>query len=257
MDADLLNDFHGVRGDPAADEVRMAVLVARLLDPALDPGRLESRLRTLSEARPAGTEPWTYLDERGFSGNSVDYESLDNSNLAWVLDHRRGIPISLAVVLIRVARDAGHRAAGINFPGHFLVQVNDVLVDPFVMRSTDPATLVQRYTSARGHVDPEVLFAPASPLAVGLRMLNNVKLTHSRQAAWHKALDALDAQLALAPEQPALHLEQGELWRRLGAVAAARAAWERALALAEPESELAQAVRQRLDELGGSTDVVH
>ncbi len=236
----------------------MAVLVARLLDPTIDGGELEARLERLALACPAGVAPWEYLAVSGFAGNSDDYGALHNSNLSWVLEHRRGIPISLAVVLIRVARDAGKVAAGINFPGHFLVRVDDVLVDPFVMTAAQPEELMQRY-AAGGRADPDVLFAPASPLAVGLRMLNNVRLVHAQQAAWHKALDVLDGQLALAPDQPALYLEQGDLWRRLGSVAAARASWEQALSWPRRAGMrlVQQAARQRLDELGGSRDILH
>lgn len=261
MNQDLLEAFRRCRGNARIDEGRMAVLVAQLLDPDIVRATVEARLQSLAAECPVDTAPWEFLAGRGFEGNVADYQSLDNSNLGRVLETGRGIPISLGVVLMRVARAAGRAAAGINFPGHFLVQVDDALVDPFVMRTIEPEDLLKRHAAA-AQTSPEALFAVASPLAVGLRMLNNVKLIYSGQAAWHKTLDVLDAQLALAPQQPALHLEQGDVWRRLGSVTAARASWERVLELAaaltaHEAKPMLQAVRVRLAELDGSGDVLH
>ena len=62
------------------------------------------------------------FNELGFSGNRDQYEDPRNSCLNEVLDRRTGIPITLALVYIEVARRAGVRAEGVNFPGHFLVR---------------------------------------------------------------------------------------------------------------------------------------
>ena len=61
-------------------------------------------------------------DEQGFSGNRERYDDPRNSFLNEVLNRRTGIPISLAVVYLEVARRAGLRVAGVNFPGHFLLR---------------------------------------------------------------------------------------------------------------------------------------
>lgn len=240
----------------------MAGLVAELLDPALTADAVIADLRRLAAARPVDLEPWTYLARLGFAGNRDDYEALDNSNLARVLTSRRGIPITLGVVLIEVARAADRRAIGINFPGHFLVQVDDVLVDPFVLEPITPEAVQARLPDESRGLPSRALFAEASPVAVGVRMLNNVKLVFTRQSAWHRALDVLDAQLALAPQQPALHIERGDLWRRLGVVVPAREAYERALDLvsgtdSDQAEQARRSVKARIDELGGSDDTVH
>lgn len=247
---------------PDVDEAHVAVLVARLLDPSLDPSATARRLDDLTANLQPGEPPWSCLERLGFTGNREHYESLDNSNLDRVLSTRRGIPITLGVVLIRLARVAGHEAAGINFPGHFLVRVDDTLVDPFVMRSVDEASFRARLPEASRAVPADRLFPPAEPVTVGLRMLNNVKLAFTRAGTWDRLLDVVDAQIALAPDHPALHLEHGDLWRRLGLVAPARTSYRRALslgrALGGEEAELvSRAARARLDDLGDSGDVLH
>jgi len=259
---DLLEGFRRCRARADTDEARIAALVARVLDPLVDPSAVEADLQVLADACPLRQPPWTYLAQAGFEGNTADYGALDNSNLARVLETRRGIPITLGTLLLRVARTAGRRAAGINFPGHFLVQVDEVLVDPFVMQVVQADRVVERLPAASRRLPRETLFAAASPVAVGLRMLNNIKLIHAQGAAWHRALDVVDAQLALAPDHPALHLERGDLWRRLGSVAPARESWQRALDLAEATGgdeleQVRRAVRTRIDEVGGSGDVIH
>src|SRR5262245_36091198 len=60
--------------------------------------------------------------ELRFVGNDVQYEDPRNSCLNEVLDRRTGIPITLALIYMEVARRAGVHVEGINFPGHFLVR---------------------------------------------------------------------------------------------------------------------------------------
>ncbi|MFU8814901.1 MAG: transglutaminase family protein [Pseudomonadales bacterium] len=262
MDESLLEAFQDCAEDPAADEVRMAILVARTLDPAVRGDRVEARLGALAALGTPGQAPWELLREQGFAGNLQNYSALENSNIAWVLEHRRGIPISLAVVLIRLARQAGHSATGMNYPGHFLVQIDEVIVDPFVLQPVTRQQLLEQLPDDVRARPASQLFAPASTVAVGLRMLNNVKLAHLNAAAWHRALEAVDAQLRLAPRHSSLHLERGDLWRRMGLIQPARVAYAEALALADElppaaAEEVRRAVQARLDDLGGASDIVH
>ncbi len=60
--------------------------------------------------------------ELRFVGNDVQYEDPRNSFLNEVIDRRTGIPITLALIYIEVARRAGMAVEGVNFPGHFLVR---------------------------------------------------------------------------------------------------------------------------------------
>ncbi|HVR43964.1 MAG TPA: transglutaminase-like domain-containing protein [Thermoanaerobaculia bacterium] len=75
------------------------------------------------------------FDEAGFSGNERDYYDVRNSYLNEVIDRRVGIPITLSVVFIHVARRVGLKAHGVGLPGHFVVKVefplSEVYIDPF------------------------------------------------------------------------------------------------------------------------------
>src|SRR3546814_7075102 len=76
-----------------------------------------------------------FYNQLGVSGNVNDYYHPDNSYLHRVLETRRGIPISLAVLYMELAQQIRLNVRGISFPGHFLmklsVQSGDIILDPF------------------------------------------------------------------------------------------------------------------------------
>jgi regulator of sirC expression with transglutaminase-like and TPR domain len=67
----------------------------------------------------------------GLAGALDDYYDPANSFIDQVVARRRGIPITLAVLMIEVGRRAGVDVYGIGAPGHFLVGHGDEVLDPF------------------------------------------------------------------------------------------------------------------------------
>ena len=150
------------------------------------------------------------FDELRFVGNRDKYEDPRNSCLNEVLDRRTGIPITLSVVYMEVARRAGLRIDGINFPGHFLVRCPQVgsrgssglIIDPFhggaLLSEHDCRLLLQR------HVGSEVAFnrsllAPATRLQVIVRMLLNLKRIYVHMRSFPQARDVTELLLAMTP----------------------------------------------------------
>lgn len=260
MHQQLLQAFSAFAADPEADELAALILINRLLEPELDTAALRGSLSELESAYRPTQPPWMFLAEQGFGGNNDDYGSLDNSRLDRLLETRTGIPITLAVLLIHLARQAGLGAEGINFPGHFLARVDGLLIDPFRMQeTTEEACLAGLSESAPRGGD---VFDVAGPPAILLRMLNNLKFAFVSAMAWDRALDVLDAQLALVPEEPGLHLERGEYWSRMGVISSARDAFAEAERLTvdrvEPRLvEVRRLARDRLHGLAGENDVLH
>lgn len=73
-------------------------------------------------------------DEHGFTGDAESYDAPVNADFIRVLDRKRGLPISLAILYVAMARRAGWVAHVLNGPGHVLVQIgekNPVIIDPF------------------------------------------------------------------------------------------------------------------------------
>jgi regulator of sirC expression with transglutaminase-like and TPR domain len=147
---EVADDLEHALNAPGADIAPAALALARVEYPALDPEPYLDRIDVMganAAQRLAGvsvvsSEAITVLneylfDEEGFSGNRDNYEDPRNSFLNEVLDRRTGIPISLAVIYMEVARRAGLEVTGINFPGHFLLRAaspvlgDDLIIDPF------------------------------------------------------------------------------------------------------------------------------
>jgi regulator of sirC expression with transglutaminase-like and TPR domain len=129
-----------------------------------------------------------------------------------VLDRRTGIPISLALVYIEIARRAGLRAEGINFPGHFLVRVLDdlhtddpgegLIIDPFhagaILNEPDCRALLHRHMGDDAAFEPHLL-ARATRRQILVRMLLNLKRIYVRWRSFPQARTITDLLLAIAP----------------------------------------------------------
>jgi regulator of sirC expression with transglutaminase-like and TPR domain len=146
-----------------------------------------------------------FYDEQGFSGNRERYDDPRNSFLNEVLNRRTGIPISLAVVYLEVARRAGLRVAGVNFPGHFLLRAplapartlgsagthDDVLiVDPFhrgaFLSEIDCRELLRQHVGDSAAFDRGLL-EPATRQQIVVRMLVNLKRLYVRMRSFPQA----------------------------------------------------------------------
>ncbi|MGI9327206.1 MAG: transglutaminase family protein [Pseudomonadales bacterium] len=227
----------GTEPEPHA-EFEIALLIARIIDPDLVEAKVRDALAQLLASVDAAKAPWDALTALGFRGNAEHYEAEDNSAIHRVLAQRTGIPITLAVVLIEVAKARGLQAEGINYPGHFLVRIADQPIDPFAL--TPLAQVPDALPQMPG----------ISPTELGLRMLNNLKYAQVRARVWHQALALTEYQLALLPEHPHLFCEQGEYWAELGAISAAKQSYQQALArTSDVDSGLRDKIAERLRQL--------
>ncbi len=153
-----------------------------------------------------------FYQTMGFAGNVNDYYDPDNSYLHKVLESRRGIPITLAVLFVELARSVGLEAHGVSFPGHFLIKVNlhegPVVLDPFTGQSLSHEDILERLDPYRRrlgltgeHEVPTGLFLQAaSARDILLRMLRNLREIHRQQAQVARLRRVLDRILILDPD---------------------------------------------------------
>lgn len=195
-----------------------------LTDRGLDEAEVElDRLAGLLPYRPGGPREWALAvaellgGECGFHGTPGDYQRLDSSLLHAVLRRRRGLPITLSVVWMEVARRAGAPVYGVALPGHFVVgfgpRSEQVLADPFdggrLLTGGDAELLVAGATGAP--LDPSVL-GPADPLEVVLRILNNIRAWASaRPERSDVALWAVELSLLLPSHPARLRYERAQV----------------------------------------------
>jgi len=142
----------------------------------------------------------------GYAGNIEDYYDPRNSFLADVLERRVGIPISLSVLYLEVARRVGVLAQGVNFPGHFIVRVATedawLFLDPFgggrAMTPVDLEALLRKTTTPSAVLEPSVI-AAATKRQILSRMLVNLAGIYGRNGDLPRSLDVLERLAVLEP----------------------------------------------------------
>ena len=192
------------------------------------------------------------FQEEAFQGNASNYEDPRNSYLNEVLERRLGIPISLSVIFVAVARRLGLEAYGIALPGHFIAGVragvHDVWLDPFHggerLSLEECERLVRETVGYEGPLDPRWLL-PAEPVPTLGRMLNNLRLAYMQQERWSKVIAVLERLREVEPESPEHLRDLGLAYYQEGKLYAAAGYLEQFLEQ-EPDSPDATAIRQNL-----------
>ncbi|MDJ0975779.1 MAG: transglutaminase-like domain-containing protein [Planctomycetota bacterium] len=178
--------------DVGLERAAIAIAMHELTDVVLD--REEARLDALA-LRVQGDRPplspratIAVLHEElfagfGLTGNADSYYLPENSYLPWVLTNRRGIPISLTLLLKCVGRRLGVRVDGLNAPGHFLAAIREadgttMILDPFhrgrILSTAEAADFISRILGRQMAYDPALLPVATHKQWV-LRMLGNLK----------------------------------------------------------------------------------
>ena len=171
-------DRQGVALDEAA------LLVSTAIQPGLDVehwlGVLDGLAAGCPSATADGVARHLFTDEH-FVGNRSAYYDWRNSCLDRVIATRTGIPISLSVLMIEVARRLGVDLVGVGMPAHFLVRAADdpdEFFDPFDggrrLDRTGARTLFEQVTGAQVAWSEQYL-DPTPNRDIVIRMLNNLK----------------------------------------------------------------------------------
>jgi len=248
----LITRFRQLATDLSNDEMSAALLVNEALDPGVDAAAVRNRADVLADRCPDGLMPWVWMEREGFAGNRDNTIDTANSCIADVLTRRRGIPISLAILLVHIARRRGHDAWGVNFPGHFLARIDGSLVDHFAFQVVTEEECLSRLESEKRRRAFEV----AGAATVALRMLNNVKFQFMGMARWDRVMDLVDLQLELSPNAAHLLMEKGRAWEELGAPDLAKRTYEQTLE-APGATAVRETVRSRLAQLNAETGTWH
>jgi regulator of sirC expression with transglutaminase-like and TPR domain len=151
------------------------------------------------------------FDEEGFTGNRDRYDDPSNSFLNEVLERRTGIPITLALVYMEVARRAGLTVEGVNFPGHFLLRHRaqrdspygrDLIIDAHhggaLLSEGMCRELFRRHGGHSGEWTPDVL-GRATKSQILVRMLVNLKRSYVAMCSFAHARDVTELLLAIEP----------------------------------------------------------
>jgi regulator of sirC expression with transglutaminase-like and TPR domain len=242
QDADPQLDFDAI-------ELEMDVFAARLKR------RLPADVSTIQKIRMLNH---FFYGELGFAGNINDYYNPDNSYLNRVLQTRRGIPISLAIVYIELAQQIDLNIKGISFPGHFLMKLSvpsgEIILDPFNGASLSREDLEERLEPYLPTDEFPIDLTLASylqsahPREILGRMLRNLKGLFYEQKQWEALLKVEERLVILLPDEIAERRDRGLTYANMDCPQAALQDLEAYLAQ-RPYAADAPGLRNKLPEL--------
>jgi regulator of sirC expression with transglutaminase-like and TPR domain len=255
-----------LKNERSATTLDLAALdLARVEFPGLDVEASLSRLDNFAgqvEAElPARASPLEFIltansllfERFNFRGNEDDYYDPRNSCLNAVLSRRLGIPISLSVVYIEIARRLERPVAGVGLPGHFIVVYEDgasrYWVDPFhsgrILSFADCCALARETAGADLASHPASL-EPLSNRQILVRMLSNLKAIYLRGQAFDKARIVLDLMIDAMPAYAEGYRQRGLVYLRQMNFRSAKSDLETFLRLDPDSTERADAEHQLL-----------
>jgi regulator of sirC expression with transglutaminase-like and TPR domain len=200
------------------DLLRAALLIARLDNEELDVEHyrkeVERMARAIAAELPKNATDAVKLaalnkalfEEGGFHGSHEDYYSKSNSYLNEVIDDREGLPITLSVLYVELAKRLGVKVVGVGLPGHFIVRhvpargeskMIDVYEGGKEMTRADAEKRV-RAQFDRALTDDDL--AETGKKAILTRMLQNLLGLAQEDQDVFGALRYLDAMVTIAPE---------------------------------------------------------
>jgi regulator of sirC expression with transglutaminase-like and TPR domain len=216
----VLRELQRVLDEPDFELFHAALLIARLDNDELDVeayrGEFERLAGELKSGLPAEADEAAKLKSlneflfaaNGFHGSRADYYNRSNSYVNEVLDDREGLPITLSLIYIELARKIGLKVVGVGLPGHFVVKHvpakgDEQLIDVFeagAPLSREQAEAKVRGAAGRAPIDDDL--KPVDGRAILVRMLHNLQGIAGRSEDVPAMLRYLDAILIVSPDSP-------------------------------------------------------
>jgi regulator of sirC expression with transglutaminase-like and TPR domain len=211
-----------------------------------------SRKRTRNQLEEINQ--WLF-SEMNFTGNIDNYYDPRNSFLNDVMDRRTGIPITLSIIYLEMAWASGLSAAGVGFPGHFLVRViddsNPIYIDPFhkgnIMTADECVEFLNELTEGELEFDQKFLSA-VNKKEIIVRMLRNLKRIYLEMSNFSKLIKILDHLIAITAGEAEEIRDRGIIYYQMKAFKNALNDFETFLSMS-PDSEDAGVIQQYLQVL--------
>lgn len=196
-----------------------------------------------------------FYDDLGYIGNISDYYDPRNSFLNEVIDRRTGIPITLSLVYLEVARRLDFPMVGINMPGHFLIRPEfenaGIFVDAFnrgeILFEQDCEERLAQMYGRPVPLQPSFT-APVSPRHLLARMLRNLKFIYLDRQDLPRVLRVVERILVLFPDEPMELRDRGLIYYQMSEWSKASQDLEMYLTML-PNAEDAHTIRRLLEQL--------
>lgn len=172
------------------------LLIANLEYPTLNPIKYLEKLDDFANAilediihfddhfEVLGTMNRFFFEKMNFIGNQSNYYDPENSFINRVIDRKKGIPISLSVIFLLVARRLNFPLSGVGIPGHFLVKFRgkrDIFIDPFNNGNFLTTDDCKKFVKLLNIPFKEEFLYPVSDKYILQRMLRNLVGVYQNQ----------------------------------------------------------------------------
>jgi len=209
--------------DQDLDIASVALLLAQLEYPDDSPAPYHVHLDELSRDLAGATKGVEHVRDmaaalsdvlfrfHGYKGDSDTYDDLQNANLMRVIDRRMGLPVSLGILLIHMARAQNWAITGLNFPGHFLLRLThegeQAIIDPFRkakrLTADNLQGLITQMQGPGAKLHPHYL-SSVDDREILLRLQNNIKTRALESEDTDHALEILETMSLISPNSAAV-----------------------------------------------------
>ena len=159
------------------------------------------------------------FENLGFSGDENDYFNPKNNFLNEVIDKKSGLPITISILYVEIAKFIGLDLKIVGFPSHILVKYNEgMILDPFydgrLVDIDDLQEILDENFASQLEFHPEFLDEITTEQIL-LRMTRNLKNSYIQSFVYDKALRCANMVLAIEPESAEDIRDKGILEERL------------------------------------------
>jgi regulator of sirC expression with transglutaminase-like and TPR domain len=199
----LKADFLRFSVSPQPDLEKGALLLSRFSYPGIEPsvysGWMDQIAEQIRSDLPSAAEPSLIFRRLnaflfgalGFTGNQSHYYDPDNSFLHRVIESRRGIPVSLSVLYLLLARRLSLPVYGVGTPGHFLVafqpRQQTLFLDAFNKGHLMDLSHVRQMLVRNGYEFRPEFVSPCPTREIIVRMMRHLISIYQKQGSTDRA----------------------------------------------------------------------
>lgn len=205
-----------------------------------------------------------FYNELGFGPNPNDFYAPENSYLHQIIENRRGIPISLAILMMELGQQIGLNIRGVSFPNHFMMRISlqqgEIIMDPLNGESLSKNQLQEMldpYLDAKGYrgelsLPLNIFLRASSSREILSRFMRNLKMIYSEDERWERLLGIQERLVILLPDSIEEVRDRGLIFAQLEFVRPAIADLHRYLS-EMPGAEDAADIREHIATLESQT----
>lgn len=205
-----------------------------------------------------------FYNELGFGPNPNDFYAPENSYLHQIIENRRGIPISLAILMMELGQQIGLNIRGVSFPNHFMMRISlqqgEIIMDPLKGESLSKNQLQEMldpYLDAKGYrgelsLPLNIFLRVSSSREILSRFMRNLKMIYSEDERWERLLGIQERLVILLPDSAEEVRDRGLIFAQLEYVRPAIADLQRYLS-EMPGAEDTTDIREHIATLEGQT----